>query len=66
MKAYVKVDAQIHIFLTSALVEVSVQRYDPAALSPVIGFPAPILWEAGWTPEPVFFFKRKCYVFGNM
>jgi hypothetical protein len=37
MKAYGGVDVQIHIFLTSVLVEVSGQLHAPAALTPPRG-----------------------------
>jgi hypothetical protein len=49
MKACGGVDVYIHIFLTSALLEVSCQIHTPAAKEP----PVLIEWESGYAPEPV-------------
>jgi hypothetical protein len=47
------VDAQINVFLTSALVGGEWLASRPAALTPGIEPPVPTGKEAGWAPEPV-------------
>jgi hypothetical protein len=46
-------------FLTWALDGVTGQLHAPAALPPGKEPPVPILWEAGWAPEPVWTLWRK-------
>jgi hypothetical protein len=54
MTAYGSVDVQIHIFLTSALVEVNGQLHAPAALPPGKDPTISIASEAGWPPQPIW------------
>jgi hypothetical protein len=54
MKAHGGVDVQIHVFLTSSLVEVSGQLHVPAALIPGKEPSVLIRQEVEWAPEPVW------------
>jgi hypothetical protein len=52
MKAYGGVDVQLNTFLISA-VDVDEQFHTLAALPPEKEPLVPIIYEAGWAPEPV-------------
>jgi hypothetical protein len=54
MKAYGGVDVQINIFLTSALVGGEWSASRPGRFTPGKKTPVPIVYEVGWTPEPVW------------
>jgi hypothetical protein len=58
MKVYGAVDVQIHVFLTSALVEVSDQLHGANVLLLQKQHPAPTGQGAGWAPKPVWTIRR--------
>jgi hypothetical protein len=59
MKVYGGVDAQIHVFLTSALVGGKWSASRPCRLTPEEKYPVTTGYEAGWAPEPVWTKWRK-------
>jgi hypothetical protein len=54
MKTFGELDAQVHVVLTSALVEVDWPASRPSGFTPGVKSPIPIGQEAAWAPEPVW------------
>jgi hypothetical protein len=59
MKAYGRVDVQIHIFFTSALVGGEWSASRPGTFTPGKEPPGPIGKEVGWIAEPVWTWSRE-------